>query len=105
MKVDDKSNEITAIPELSDLIDINDAYVTIDAIGTQTKIAKKIVAKGGHYVLDVKNNQKNLYKSIQKYFDSFNNIKACKNIFRTTVEDKLNHGRKEKKRILFKLLC
>lgn len=97
VKVEDKSNEITAIPELLDLIDIKDAYITIDAIGTQTKIAEKIVEKGGHYALDVKNNQKNLYKSIKNYFDSINNLNANKNIFKKIVKDKTNHGRTEKR--------
>ena len=54
VKVDDKSNEITSIPDLLDLIDIEGAIVTIDAIGTQHEIVKKIVSKGGHYVLKVK---------------------------------------------------
>ena len=54
VKVDDKSNEITAIPDLLDLIEIKEAIVTIDAIGTQEAIVNKIVDKGGHYVLKVK---------------------------------------------------
>ena len=45
VKVDDKSNEITAIPQLLDLLDINNATITIDAIGTQEEIANKIVEK------------------------------------------------------------
>ena len=60
VKVDEKSNEITAIPELLDLIDIAGAHITIDAIGTQEKITKKIVEKGGHYVLKAKENQREL---------------------------------------------
>ena len=55
--VDGKSNEITAIPELLKLLDLKGALVTIDAIGCQTAIAKKIVAGGGDYVLVVKGNQ------------------------------------------------
>ena len=58
VKVDDKSNEITAIPELLDLIDIQDATITIDAIGTQEDIVNKIVDNGDHYVLKVKDTQK-----------------------------------------------
>lgn len=50
VKVDEKSNEITAIPELLELLDITNSHITIDAIGTQEKITKKIVEKGGHYV-------------------------------------------------------
>lgn len=58
VKVDDKSNEITAIPDLLDLIDITGATITIDSIGVQEKIVNKIVDNGGHYVLKVKENQK-----------------------------------------------
>lgn len=58
VKVDDKSNEITAIPELLDLLDIEGATITIDAIWTQEDIVNKIVNKGGHYVLPVKDNQR-----------------------------------------------
>jgi hypothetical protein len=49
--VDEKSNEITAIPELLDLLVIEDSMITIDAMGTQTEIAKKITDKGADYVL------------------------------------------------------
>ena len=69
VKVEDKSNEITAIPDLLDLIDINEKYVTIDAIGTQEDIANKIVDKGGIYILKVKNNQKDLLDDIRTYFN------------------------------------
>ena len=62
VKVDDKSNEITAIPDLLDLINIKDATITIDAIGIQEDIVNKIVGKDGHYVLKVKDNQKELKK-------------------------------------------
>lgn len=58
IKVDDKTNEITAIPDLLDLLEIKGATITIDAIGTQEKIVNKIVEKGAHYVLKAKDNQK-----------------------------------------------
>lgn len=64
--VDDKSNEITAIPQLLALLDIRGALVTIDAMGCQKAIAKKIVAGGGDYVLSVKANQPNLLADIQE---------------------------------------
>jgi len=69
LKVDDKSNEITAIPDLLDLIDVKDMIVTIDEIGTQETIANKIVEKKGTFVLKVKDNQKDLKNDIQTYFD------------------------------------
>ena len=50
-KVEDKSNEITGIPEILNSLDIEDAVVSIDAIGTQTKIAEQIRNQKGHYLL------------------------------------------------------
>jgi predicted transposase YbfD/YdcC len=65
----EKSNEITAIPELLDLLDLKGSLVTIDAMGCQTDIAQKIVDKGGDYLLAVKNNQKHLAQDIKEHFD------------------------------------
>jgi predicted transposase YbfD/YdcC len=64
--VDDKSNEITAIPKLLELLDVHGALVTIDAMGCQKDIAKKIVDGGGDYVLSVKDNQPNLLADVQQ---------------------------------------
>jgi predicted transposase YbfD/YdcC len=64
--VDQKSNEITAIPLLLELLDLHGALVTIDAMGTQKEIAKQIVEGGGDYVLPVKENQPNLQADIQE---------------------------------------
>jgi predicted transposase YbfD/YdcC len=68
-KVADKSNEITAIPELLQLLEITGCIVTIDAIGTQTEIAKAIIDGGGDYLLSVKENQGHLFEDIQYLFD------------------------------------
>ena len=57
VKVDEKSNEITAIPKLLEILDISGCLITIDAIGTQTNIAEKIIDQGGDYLLAVKKNQ------------------------------------------------
>jgi predicted transposase YbfD/YdcC len=67
-KVDEKSNEITAIPQLLKLLEFSGCIVTIDAMGTQTKIAKTILAGGGDYVLAVKGNQGHLYEDLQYLF-------------------------------------
>jgi predicted transposase YbfD/YdcC len=69
VKVDKKSNEITAIPKLLKTIDINGSIVTIDAMGCQTAIAHQIVEQGGDYVLALKGNQKNLLTAVEKAFD------------------------------------
>lgn len=63
--VAEKSNEITAIPRLLELLDVHGALVTIDAMGCQKEIAKKIVDGGGDYVLAVKDNQPHLLEDIQ----------------------------------------
>jgi predicted transposase YbfD/YdcC len=63
--VDKKSNEITAIPQLLDLLDLSGALVTIDAMGCQKEIAEKVVDGGGDYVLAVKGNQAHLLEDIQ----------------------------------------
>jgi predicted transposase YbfD/YdcC len=68
-KVDEKSNEITAIPKLLKLLEIKGCIVTVDAIGTQTKIAKTIIEQGGDYILGVKENQGNLYEDIHDLFE------------------------------------
>ena len=68
-KVDDKSNEITAVPQLLKLLDIHGCIVTLDALSTQTKIAKTIIEQGGDYILAVKENQGNLYEDIHDLFE------------------------------------
>ena len=71
VKVDDKSNEITAIPDLIKLLDIEGKIITIDAIGTQEEICNLITSKNkkGDYILKVKDNQKDLKDDIKTYFD------------------------------------
>jgi len=64
----EKSNEITAIPELIDLLYLKDATVSIDAMGCQKNIVEAIRMKNAHYLIAVKNNQKALYEQIKKLF-------------------------------------
>lgn len=76
---DGKSNEITAIPKLLDLLDIRGCIVTIDAMGCQKAIAAKINAAGGDYVLSLKGNHSQLHQDVVDYFSyaercQFNNI-------------------------------
>jgi predicted transposase YbfD/YdcC len=70
-KVADKSNEITAIPELLDLLEVAGCIVTIDAIGCQTQIAETIVRKQADYVLTVKENQPHLHEDLAYYFQMY----------------------------------
>lgn len=69
LKVDEKTNEITAIPTLLKLLEISGCIVTIDAIGTQTRIAETILEGGGDYLLAVKENQGKLYEDLQFIFE------------------------------------
>ena len=94
---DEKSNEITAIPALLSLIDLQGAIITIDAMGTQTAIAEKIVEGGADYVLALKGNQGTLHDGVIDYVNEqtktdFRGIGARR---LDTVEKK--HGRIEKR--------
>lgn len=70
VKVDNKSNEITAIPALLKLLDITGCIITIDAMGTQTAIAQQIVEQQGDYVLSLKANHPTLYAQVQTWFEA-----------------------------------
>ena len=72
IKVEEKSNEITAIPKLLDALLLEGCVITIDAMGCQKNIARKIVSKNADYILSVKENQKDLFEDIQ---DSFKILK------------------------------
>jgi predicted transposase YbfD/YdcC len=93
--VDEKSNEITAIPELLKLLDLQGALVTIDAMGCQKKIAADIVAAGGDYVLAVKENQPGLYADVERVFlDGLeDDFAGHDHRYHRTAEE--GHGRKE----------
>ena len=68
VKVDEKSNEITAIPELLKVLELNGCIVTIDAMGCQKEIVKLIVERGADYVITLKKNQVSLYKGVEELF-------------------------------------
>jgi predicted transposase YbfD/YdcC len=93
--VAEKSNEVTAIPKLLELLDVSGCLVTIDAIGCQAEIAEKIVEGKADYVLAVKANQPTLHEGIVEFFlghmeDDFVRVKASRH---ETVEE--GHGRSE----------
>jgi predicted transposase YbfD/YdcC len=69
VKVDDKSNEITAIPALLELLDLHGCVVTIDALGCQKEIARQIINQGGDYMLALKENQGTLYEDVTLFFE------------------------------------
>ena len=98
VKVDDKSNEITAILELIKILDIKDRIITIDAIGTQEEICNLIISKekNGNYILKVKDNQKDLRDDIKTYFD-LGLKKDASDIAIWETDYEKNHGRIEKR--------
>lgn len=91
VKTNEKSNEIAAIPELIDLLDIKGSIVTIDAMGCQKEIASQIIEKEANYILALKGNQGNLHKDTELFFTD-------KNLQQHTVYDEntdSGHGRME----------
>lgn len=95
VKVDEASNEITAIPLLLALLELKGCLVTIDAAGCQTEIAQQIVQQGGDYLLSVKENQAHLYEDIALFFRlaQQNNFAKVPHTFERTVDK--DHGRIE----------
>lgn len=69
LKVDSKSNEITSIPKLLEMLEIAGCIITIDAMGCQKQIAAQIIGKGADYVLAVKGNQGKLYEQVSRWFE------------------------------------
>jgi predicted transposase YbfD/YdcC len=92
---DQKSNEITAIPELLKLLELRGAIVTIDAIGCQKEIAKQIAEAGGDYVLTVKDNQPKLLAAIQEHFDELHETDFVDSDCRRRTTKEKGHGRVE----------
>jgi len=93
MKVDDHSNEITAIPELLALLEVSGCIVTIDAIGCQKKIARAIVNRDADYVLALKENQGHLHETFQDLFQYPDEMAAIECDHHKTVGK--GHGRIE----------
>lgn len=97
-KVNEKSNEITAIRELLQVLDLEGAVVSIDAMGCQTAIAQQIVDQGGDYVLALKGNQGNLWEDVGQLFEQ-----AQQQVFEGIEHDYYEtqaqgHGRQETRR-------
>ncbi len=91
LKTAEKSNEITAIPELIELLDVTGSIVTIDAMGCQAKIVETIVSKGADYLIGLKGNQGTLSEDVCLYFER----KIRKANFFTVSEGDKGYGRIE----------
>ena len=99
VKTDEKSNEITAIPKLLELLELKACIVTIDAMGCHTEIAEKIIEKRADYVLAVKGNQPLLYEAIVDYFAvaiAANQPQLCQ--IQVSEDIDAGHGRIETRR-------
>ena len=97
LKVDDKTNEITVIPKLLEMLQLKEATVTIDAMGCQRDIAQRIVDRGGHYVLALKGNQGTLQEDVETFMDdqiAHPQARSCDTY--ETIEK--SHGRIETRR-------
>jgi predicted transposase YbfD/YdcC len=99
VRTNEKSNEITAIPMLLSLLDIEDCIVTIDAMGCQTDIAQKILDGGGDYVLALKGNQGNSHEAVELLFkwEMKNNFSGVTHS--TFSEEEKDHGRVETRNV------
>jgi len=93
--VDEKSNEITAIPKLLEILELSGALVTIDAMGCQAEIARQIVAAGADYCLAVKGNQPTLHEGIVKFFDEHLEDDFARLSVRRHETKEKGHGRQE----------
>jgi len=99
LKVDNKSNEITAIPKLLEVIDVKGTTVTIDAMGCQREIADKIAEKEAEYVLALKGNQGALAEEVENYFDQADAINFEGVEYDAVGSKEAAHGRIEKREV------
>lgn len=100
IKTEEKSNEITAIPELLELLDLKGVIVTVDAMGCQKKITGKITEKKSDYVFSLKGNQEKIYDDVKAFFTSHElDEKYCERykIQKYEGELEIGHGRIEKR--------
>ena len=99
VKVQQKSNEITAIPALLELLDISGSIITIDAMGTQTEIAHRIQAQGAEYVLALKENHPTLYQEVKQWFETAqgSNFESIEYSHDVRVES--GHHRRERREV------
>ena len=99
VKTEEKSNEITAIPELLDLLEIKGLIVTIDAMGCQKKIAEKIIEKKADYLFSLKGNQEKIHEDVKDFFNHELDEKYCQRYKIQSLSCGLekDHGRIEKR--------
>ena len=96
---EEKSNEITAIPQLLEMLDIRGATITVDAMGCQRAIAEKIIDQGADYIMGLKGNQGTAHREVEEFFTEAHarDFKDVEHTFHETV-DGSDHGRLEVRR-------
>ena len=95
VNVDDKSNEITAVPLLIHALDLDDCIVTIDAMGCQLEITKAIIERNSNYIIALKKNQKSSYELAKKIIDGYENRNVILNRVTRHTSESTGHGRIE----------
>jgi predicted transposase YbfD/YdcC len=95
VKVDEKSNEIPAIPQLLEVLEVSGCIVTIDAMGCQTEIAEKIIEREADYVLSLKENQGQLYEDVAHLFADLEDSQYQAYVFDYEKTVNKDHGRIE----------
>lgn len=98
LKTEEKSNEITAIPELLKVLDVHGCIVTIDAMGCQKAIAQQIVDQGADYVLALKPNQGTLYTAVEQWFQTVDHTPSEEASLSYYETEEQRHGRGEIRR-------
>jgi predicted transposase YbfD/YdcC len=98
-KVDDKSNEITAIPQLLAQLDITGCIVTLDALNKQTAIARQIIDAQADYILAVKGNQATLFEDLKNLFEGFEYDHYQNVVYETANLSTQGHGRNEYRQV------
>jgi predicted transposase YbfD/YdcC len=97
--VDEKSNEITAVPELLKMLDLRQTVVTVDALNTQKEIASQIIKGGGDYVMALKGNHSTLHDSVQLHMNELilEKFKGVSHVYHETTEG--GHGRIDTRKV------
>lgn len=97
--VGDKSNEITAIPHLLEVLDIKGSVITIDAMGCQKEIAQQVIEKKGHYILSLKGNQGSLEKNVKDVFSGKKKARFIESVCTDYQTVEKAHGRIESRHV------
>ena len=105
VKVDEKSNEITAIPKLLKVLDLTGCIVTLDAMGTRKEIVKQIVAKDADYVITLKKNQGYLYDRVENLFTTLSKNRFEKCIQSDYYKSETGHAREDRRYYQMRKSC